>query len=179
MKQESDKYLKVINILRKSKPVMNSGEEIENEVISRILKGRQSRLNFSDLIDLLFGWVYIGWVRRSLVTVCVILVIIFVYQQGVILRQINFLSNQVIITDGVNSYDRSGDVEKKIMMYKLSGRKFHSQKNNISEKEMNQLLESIIELQTKYEELQNLIEQDPELKSYIEKKLKENNRTNI
>jgi hypothetical protein len=42
-----------------------------------------------------------------------------------------------------------------------------------------ELLESIDELQIKYKDLENLIEEDPELKKYIEKKLIENNHSKI
>ena len=44
---------------------------------------------------------------------------------------------------------------------------------------MKELLESVNELQIKYKDLENLIEEDPELKKLIEKKLIENNRTKI
>ena len=43
---------------------------------------------FSDFIESLFGWVYIGWVRRSLIGVSVVLVAIFVYQQAFIFREV-------------------------------------------------------------------------------------------
>ncbi len=44
---------------------------------------------------------------------------------------------------------------------------------------MKELLESVNELQIKYKDLENLIEEDPELKKLIKKKLIENNRTKI
>lgn len=51
--------------------------------------------------------------------------------------------------------------------------------STISEKQMKELLESVNELQIKYKDLENLIEEDPELKKLIKKKLIENNRTKI
>ena len=65
------------------------------------------------------------------------------------------------------------------MMYRLSGHRFPSQNITISEKQLNQLLESVNELQLKYNDLKNLIEDDTELKKLIEKKLIENNRAKI
>jgi len=44
---------------------------------------------------------------------------------------------------------------------------------------MKELLESVNELQIKYKDFENLIEEDPELKKLIEKKLIENNSTKI
>ncbi|MDO9339669.1 MAG: hypothetical protein Q7T72_03985 [Bacteroidales bacterium] len=51
--------------------------------------------------------------------------------------------------------------------------------STISEKQMKELLESVNKLQIKYKDLENLIEEDPELKKLIKKKLIENNRTKI
>ena len=44
---------------------------------------------------------------------------------------------------------------------------------------MKELLESVNELQVKYKDLEKLIEEDPELKKMIERKMEENNRTKI
>jgi hypothetical protein len=176
---ESEKYNKVLIILRKSKPTLNSTEDIEREVLKRIARIRKPEIVLSDTIDFMFGWIYISWVRRSLITAAVFLVFVFVYQQSVILKQINYLSRQTILIDGEKTSTAADEIEKRIMMYKISGRLFHSKTITISEKQMNQLLESINELQIKYKDLLNLIEEDPELKKYIEKRLIENNRTKI
>jgi hypothetical protein len=56
--------------------------------------------------------------------------------------------------------------------------RFPSKNITISERQMKELIESVNELQLKYKDLENLIEEDPELKKMIEKKLIENNRTN-
>ena len=89
MKSESEKYDKIINLLRKSKPEIDSIEDIEKEVIKRIARRSRSVVDLSELIDFLFSWVYIGWVRRSLIAASIALVMIFVYQQGVILKRID------------------------------------------------------------------------------------------
>src|SRR5450759_5105950 len=97
MKTESEKYNKVLKILRNSRPQLDSTEDIEREVINKIARAHQKRLNLSEIIDFLFGLVYIGLVRRSLITASVILVLVFVYQQGVILKRIEILSKQTIV----------------------------------------------------------------------------------
>jgi hypothetical protein len=179
MKEESEKYNKVLNILRKSKPELYSTEDIEREVIKRIERVPQSGLHLSETIDFLFGWVYIGWVRRSLITASIVLVLIFVYQQGVILKRIDVISRQTIVVDKENVKTPADEIEKLLMVYKNSERRFPSKTITISEKQMKELLESVNELQVKYKDLENLIEADPELKKIIEKKLEESNRTKI
>ncbi len=176
MEQESGKYKKVLEILRNSKPVLNSTEDIENEVIKRILKVNKHGLNLLNIIDFLFGWVYIGWIRNGLITASVLLVMFFIWQQSIILNRIDFLSRQTIIENAETISNPASEVERGIMMYKITGRRLPSHNLTISEKQMNQLLDSVYELQVKYKDLIKLIEDDPELKSSIEKKLKDHNQ---
>jgi len=179
MIMESEKYDKILMVLRRSKPVPDSTEDIEKEVIKRISRVKRSEISFSEVIDFLFGWIYIGWVRRSLIAASALLVIIFIYQQGVILKQINFLSGQIIVSGGEMQISPDQKVEKLLMMYKRSTRGFPSRSITLSEKQMKELLDSVNKIQVKYKDLMNLIEDDPELKKYIENKLIENNRTKI
>ncbi|MDO9581371.1 MAG: hypothetical protein Q7J06_12555 [Bacteroidales bacterium] len=116
---------------------------------------------------------------RSLIAASIVLIMVFVYQQGILLKQMNYLSRQIIVTEGEVSFNPAVELEKKIMMYKLYGRRFSSQNITFSEKELNQLLESFNELQFKYEDLINMIEEDSDLKKYIEKKRIENSSTKI
>jgi hypothetical protein len=173
---ESEKYRKVLDILRSSKPVLNSTDDIENEVIKRISKVKGLEPNFLNIIDFLFGWVYIGWVRNGLITVSVLLVVLFIWQQSIILKRIDLLSRQTIIENAETISNPASEVERGILMYRISGRRLPSYNITISEKQMNQLLDSVYELQVKYKDLIKLIEDDPELKSSIEKKLKEHNQ---
>jgi hypothetical protein len=179
MKTESEKYNKVLNILRNSRPQLDSTEDIEREVINKIARAHQNRLNLSEIVDFLFGWVYIGWVRRSLITASVVLVLVFIYQQGVILKRIDLISRQTVVTNKEIVSTPTDEIEKLLLVYKNSGRRFPSKTITISEKEMKDLLESVKELQIKYKDLENLIEGDPELEKLIEKKLNENNNIKI
>lgn len=176
---ESEKYKRVITILRKSRPHLTSTVDIEKEVIKRISKVSNPKHYLSDIIDFIFGWVYIDWVRRSLITASVLLVMVFVWQQSIILKQINILSRQTTILEGETSSESIDNIEKMLMKYTNLERKFHSKTITISEKEMKELLESVNETQMKYKDLETLINSDPELKKYIEKKLEENSRTKI
>lgn len=179
MKEENDKYKRIMDLIKKSEPDFEEKDELENEVIRRISKKSRPGVNLNGILDFLFGWVYIGWVRRSLLTAAAALVILFVYQQGIILKQINFLSSQITVTSGELKSDPTEILEKSLLMYKLSGRKFPSKKISISEKDLKKLLDSVSELENKYKDLQGIIDNDPELKSYIEKKLEENSKTYI
>lgn len=179
MKPVSEKYNRVLSLLRKSKPILDSTEDIEREVIKRIAEGKQSGLHLSQFFDFLFRWAYIGWVRRSLITASIILVLIFVYQQGIILKRINLLSRQIVVKDNENVLGTTNEIEKLLMIYKNSGKRLPSKNITIPERQMKKLLESMEELQIKNKDLEELIERDPELKKLIEKKLTDYSKTKI
>jgi hypothetical protein len=177
MGTENEKYNKVLQILRKSKPVLDSSDVIEREVIRNISKLHQSEIVFSDVIDFLFGWIYIGWVRRTLITASVLLVVVFVWQQGVILNRIDLLSSQSVVIGRERTATPADEIEKVLTLYKNSGRRFPSKSITINEKQLEQLLDSVHKLQIQYKDLLNIIEEDPELKKLIETKLNENKLT--
>ena len=179
MEPHNEKYKKVLNLLRNSKPVLDSTEDIEIEVIKRIKENDRPGFNLFNAIDFLFGWVYIGWVRRTLITASLALVLVFVFQQGVILKRIDIISKQTIVPMRENVVTPVDDIEKLLITYKNSGKRFPPKTITISEREMKELLESVNELQSKYKEIETIIEGDPELKKLIEQKLIENNRTKI
>jgi hypothetical protein len=159
--------------------VLGSTEDIEKEVISRISKGSYSGSLLSEVVDFLFSWVYIGWVRRALISASAILVFIFVLQQGVILRRIDILSRQTVLNNSEKVSPQGDEIDKLLTEYKNWGRKFPSKTITISEKQMRELLESVNELKLKYKDLENLIDSDPELQKMIQKKMIENNRLKI
>jgi hypothetical protein len=105
------------------------------------------------------------------------LVLIFVYQQGTILKRIDILSRQVVIKNNSNNPISAEEIEKLLTIYKNSGKKFPSKSIDISDKQINELIESLDELRVKYKDLENLIESDPELKRMIEQKLIDNERS--
>jgi hypothetical protein len=176
MEKGYEKYNKVLNLLIKSKPQLNSTEDIEREVMRQIKQINNSGSGLMDILDFLFSWVYIGWVRRSLIAASLMLVLIFVYQQGVILKRIDVLSKQTIVSEREVSPAPADEIEKLLMVYKNSGRRLLNKNITISESQMRELLESVKDMQLKYKDLENIIESDSVLKSLIEKKLKQNER---
>jgi hypothetical protein len=118
-------------------------------------------------------------VRRALISASVILVLIFVLQQGVILKRIDMLSRQTILNNEEKTSTRVDEIDKLLTEYKNYGRRFPSKTITISEKQMQELLESVNELKLKYKDLENIIDSDPELQKMIQKKLIENNRLKI
>jgi hypothetical protein len=176
MTAENDRYKRMMEILRNSRPDLKRPEEIENEIIKRIQRGSRQTGRFLYFIDSLFGWVYIGWVRRSLVAAAVIMVSVFVYQQALILKQVNNISRQPLVIGSEPMPGSMTEFDKKLTLYKISNRLSPASKIQIPEKQMEQILESFDSLQSKYKDLMRVIEENPELKKYIEDKLNENRK---
>jgi hypothetical protein len=165
MTGENDRYKKMVEILRKSKPDMVQPEEVEKEVIGRIQRESQNSGRVSDFIESLFGWVYIGWVRRSLVGAAVVLAFIF--------RQVKNISKLAVITGNESAKVTSSELEKRLTLYKMSTRLSPGEDIKISGKQLEEFLDSYNDLQVKYKDLLRVIEEDPELKDYIENKLEQ------
>lgn len=179
MVKEEEKYEKVISIIRKSKPVIKNTDDIEERVLNEV-KGtqRKERVNFN-IFDFLFGWVFIDWARKSLVTISFVLVGFFIYQQSLILKRINMLENQTIkgesqfIRISPVNYDDPSELRKVTLFRLKTGR------IPLNSKQVDELLDSYDELEHKYKDLIRIIENDPELKKTIDEKLSERNKRKL
>jgi hypothetical protein len=173
MEQVNEKYEKVLKVLKNAKPVLDSTEEIEEKVLAGISRERKHRRDLSELIDFLFSWTYITWVRRSLITASAFLVIVFVFQQSLIMKQINSLSRQIDTYEKDAAGVSSENLSRRMLIFRLSEKKFPVVKKSETEKQLEELFRSIDKFEKEYKDLHNMIEQDPELKKSIEKKLSE------
>jgi hypothetical protein len=174
MEKGNEKYEKVLEMLRKSEPALASADEIAEKVIKTISKREaKHRADLSEILDFIFSWTYNVWVRRSLITVAAVMVLVFIFQQGIILNQINQLGRQINSSEWHPSVIKSKYINENLQLYRFSGRRFPLNRKSLSDKKVNELLKSIDQLKMEYKDLHELIEKDPELKKLIEKKLSE------
>lgn len=176
MDPEERRYDSLLNILRKSRPELSGIEEIEVKVLNAVQQtGKKKEIKFN-LFDYLFGWVYIKWVRVSLITVSVFFIGLFIYQQSLILRRISLLEKQMIITGSQFVRTPYSDLEDKLMLKKLSMRNRNEGSITITERQLEKIADSYYELEVKYKDLIKIIEDDPEIRKLLEEKLKETNK---
>lgn len=176
MAEEESKYKSLLNILRKSRPELTGMGDIEEKVLKAIQQtGKEKREKFN-LFDYFFGWVYIRWVRVSLITISFFFIGLFIYQQSLILRRISLLETQSIITNSQFVRSPYSGLEEKLMLKKFSMRNRNEGSITITERQLEKIADSYYELESRYKDLMKLIENDPELKKSIEEKLKEMNR---
>jgi hypothetical protein len=174
MEKGSEKYDKVLEMLRKSEPALTSADVIAEKVIKAILKRESKHIaNPSEVLDFIFSWTYNVWVRRSLITAAAVMVLVFVFQQGVILNQINQLSRQINASSWDAPAVNARYLNNSTLMFRFKDRLFPAGKTDVSEKKVEELLRSIDNLKKEYKDLHELIEKNPELKRLVEKRLSE------
>jgi hypothetical protein len=167
------KYNKVLNILRNPKPGLKDNEAVTERVMKK-LEEQKPEVTLPELIsEYLFGWVFIVWIRRSMVTASLIIAVFFIYQQSLILRKINDLSVQRIQNSSLLMTSMNDVFADKLRMYKITGRKLTDEKISVSQKEVDEMINSLNKLKIKYKDVINLIENDPQLKKYMESKINE------
>jgi len=179
MKAENEKYDRILRILRKSKPVLGNTDEIEEKVINRIIQTTRKAKSSFNIFDFMFSWVYVEWVRKSLIAASVFIVIAFGYQQAMILRQVNSLAARTIYNENLMFMGNTDEIADKLLLYKFTDRKTHDKQIKISERQMKRLIDAVNELQLKYDDLIRVIEENPELKKYFDEKISENNRKKL
>jgi hypothetical protein len=173
MMETNEKYEKITEIMRKSQPRLPFPEIFEEKVMEKI-REKKSRAPYP-ILDCLFGWAFIGWVRNGLVTISFLLVLLFAFQQTIILRRINSIEKKALYAEPVAGTIKSSLLDMKSSLVNFSLKQpLETQK--ITEKDMRQIYESLNEIQSKYKELILLINENPELKRYINDKLSENEK---
>lgn len=170
MQKEKNKYSDVTGILRRSRPVLKDPGEIENNVMRIIHNFDREKSGLNGMLDTLFGWVYVGWIRRSLVTASVLLAGLFIIQQGVILRKISSLEQQAAYIPtaftATSNAKYSGSLAGR-----LAGLKSLRNTKKITDKEIERIIDSYNDLEIKYKDILRTIDEDPDLRKYFNEKL--------
>jgi len=175
MKSSDEKYNKAIKLLKQSRPVLDSANIIEQEVIRKISSEVVPGTNDFSIVNWLFGWADIVWIRRSLITVSAMLVLLFVYQQSMIVKQLNWLNSHIVVSQDKPGYTMQSELSGRLRLMRISGSRLNEKANSISDEQLENIIESRDKLQTDYNDVMKIIEEDPELKAFIDKKLKELN----
>lgn len=171
MKNEDAKYQKMLEILRNSRPRLSNEGEMADEVIRRIREVKNKESIFDIFIDSLFGWVYLDWVRRGLVGAAIILISVFVYQQACILKQVREINSQVVVSGNEGASVFSFNPDKRLTLFKMTAPFSTGSDLRISETELKEIMNSYYELQGKYSNLLRIIEENPDLKEFIDQRL--------
>jgi hypothetical protein len=174
MNPTDEKYDRLLHLLRKSKPEAPWYNLMEDEIMKRI-SGKPETAH--GIFDFIFGWIYIGWVRRSLIALSFVLLGFFLWQQNNILKEVNELGKKVSASRMGPNYDPAAALEKKQMLLKLSREKTGN--IVIRQEDLTMLLDSLKNLNVRYRDLLDLVNEYPELKKVVEENLQKNLQSRI
>jgi hypothetical protein len=172
---ESRNYKELVEQLKAARPEIGDSEALADRVLAQIRK-EQSEMKIPEMIQAyVFGWVDVGWVRRTLVTAATLLVAVFVWQQAVILQRIDKLTaqreeNRMYLSTGL-----PGKESGKLMNYGISAKDLKGKYRHYSEQDIDEMVKSFSKLQNRYSDLLYMIDNDPELRKMVEQKLSELN----
>ncbi len=173
---DENKFDSILNILRRSQPVLTGADKIEDRVLNEIQLPRKKEVVGFNLFDYLFGWVYIGWIRKSLITVSFSLIALFIYQQVLILKRIDMLERRTTTAGSQFVKMNQAEPYNIITTDNLTRLRLITGRVALDKKQINELVNSYNEIEHKYKDLIRIIEDDPELKKLLEEKLSEKNK---
>ena len=151
---------------------MRNAEQFSEMVINRIQKERTS-LSVNELFyEFIFGWVYIGWIRKSMVAAAIFLMLYFGYQQAEMMKKVDALSSRSVVEMNVEQTGIRAGIDARFKIYPIFGKKAFERKMEISEKEkLDKFIKSMKDLRDQNKDILQMIEADPQLKKYVEDRL--------
>jgi hypothetical protein len=171
MDEEQERFENVIKLLRMSQPEMGDAEKFSEKVIGKIRQER-TRVSVTELIyEFIFGWVYVGWMRRAMVTSAICMMLYIGYQQTVTLKRIETLSLRSVVDVDLMKTGMNSTIPDRWKPYAIFGKRTNGGRMEITEKRLDKFIESFNEFQKQNEEIFRLIETDPKSKEYVEERL--------
>ncbi len=138
---------RILKHLRLKEPEIENRESFREEIMYRIS-------NKSNRLDYLFGWTEIVWLRRSLATASVVIVIIFILQQLHVVNRIDQLEKRVLSfnTEKILEYQREDVIVNSVLM-SSEEMTLLTDSINVSKYDLLNLIREYRDLQAKYEQI--------------------------
>ena len=168
---KTDKYSKVIEVLKGNKPVLANKEKLIDDVMRRIQEPVEKFTFQEKLSNYLFGWADIGWIRGTMAIAATVFIGIFIVQQVIITDRVNTLEKQLIRTvNTINTQEPDLGIMQKVLLNIVAKDQMAEDSIIISRSDLEELLNSYLELQENYDNM----EQNAGVNSYIQKMLRRN-----
>jgi len=168
---KTDKYFKVIEVLKGNKPVLANKEKLTDDVMRKIQKPVEKNTFQEKLSNYLFGWTEIGWIRGTMAIAATVFIGFFIIQQLVITDRVNTLEKQLIKTvNTINTQEPDLGIMQKVLLNIVAKDQMAGDSITISISDLEKLLNSYLELQENYDNM----EQNAGINSYIQNKIRQN-----
>lgn len=168
---KTDKYSKVIEVLKGNKPVLADKEKLTDDIMRRIHEPVEKFTFQEKLANYLFGWTEIGWIRGTMAIAATVFIGFFIIQQLVITDRINTLEKQLIKTvNTINTQEPDLGIMQKVLLNIVAKDQMAEDSITISKSDLEELLNSYLELQENYDNM----EQNADVNSYLQKIIRRN-----
>ena len=168
---KTDKYSKVIEVLRGNKPVLANKEKLTDDIMRRIQEPVEKFTFQEKLSNYLFGWADIGWIRGTMAIAATVFIGFFIIQQLVITDRINSLEKQLIRTvNTINTQEPDLGIMQKVLLNIVVKDQMAEDSITISRSDLEELLNSYLELEQNHENKN----QNADVNSYLQKIIRQN-----
>ena len=168
---KTDKYSKVIEVLKGSKPVLANKEKLTDDVMRRIQEPVEKFTFHEKLSNYLFGWADIGWIRGTMAIAASVFIGIFIVQQVIITDRVNTLEKQLIRTvNTINTQEPDLGIMQKVLLNMVTKDQMIEDSITISRSDLEDLLNSYLELEQNHENKN----QNADVNSYLQKIIRRN-----
>ncbi|MCP4312144.1 MAG: hypothetical protein GY790_12835 [Bacteroidetes bacterium] len=94
--QNQESYKKVVEALKRSEPENEHLEQLKSRIIREISHSHEPNKPYQRLMNLLFGWVDVSWMRWSVASLAIFLLGAFLFQQFGMQQRITLVEQQLI-----------------------------------------------------------------------------------
>ena len=168
---KTDKYSKVVEVLKGNKPVLANKEKLTDDIMRRIQEPVKKFAFQEKLTNYLFGWAEIRWIRGTMAIAATVFIGFFIIQQLVITDRINTLEKQLIKTvNTINTQEPDLGIIQRVLLNMVTKDQMMEDSIIISISDLEELLNSYLELDRNYENTN----QNVNVNSYLQKIIRQN-----
>lgn len=167
MKNEN-KYDKLVKALKDNNPRLSDKDALVEEIMGKITKPEYKIKSQEKMLDYLFGWAGIYWLRGSLAAIATIFVGVFIFQQLTIANRLSSLENQLVNTVNViNNLEPELGITQKVFLKMINSKE---DSITVSKSDLEKMMNSYLELQKNNEEIKLNKSDDPLMHRGLKKK---------
>lgn len=156
-----NRYSRILDRLKSFRADDQTSDSLKRRILNQLDMTADSRRVKSSLVELLFGWADILWLRRSMVLVSFALIILFLSQQFFIFGRLSSLEDRMtgISTDNILEFQKE-NMHVNSVVYSMSDEMFSNDSVKVSSRDLSSLIRSYRDLQERYNNLKGSINKD-------------------
>ncbi|MCB9013480.1 MAG: hypothetical protein H6539_05515 [Bacteroidales bacterium] len=148
MENTEDKYRRLIDRLRENKPELEGADDLTDSIMRKIRRESEKGMNPGDILNWLFAWAGIPWLRNSLTAAMFATIFFFIFQFSSLNRKIDKLESRLIQRE-YNYYQSPYSSAETMGKYIFPSSSSINDSINVSRKDLMNLLNEYEKLELK------------------------------